>query len=251
VRGGDVVSQVVTTMEDITQSSKQIAEIIGVIDGIAFQTNILALNAAVEAARAGEQGRGFAVVASEVRTLAQRSAEAAKQIKTLISTSVERVGTGSKLVGDAGKIMVEIVQSVQRVTDTIGDVTASTAEQSTGLSQVNQAVGHLDDMTQQNAAMVEQNAAATENLKDQAHRLSDAVAVFKLQHEAGIKASPAEVIDARAAARIVLAKAAAPIKLAATPASARKLPRPPAEFPKNTKPAKPESGSTSGGWEEF
>ena len=178
-RGGAEVRRVVTTMGDITQSSKKIADIISVIDGIAFQTNILALNAAVEAARAGEQGRGFAVVASEVRNLAQRSAEAAKEIKTLIGTSVEKVDAGTKLVADAGATMEEIVQSVKRVTDIIGEITAATQEQSTGITQVNQAVGQLDQMTQQNAALVEQSAAAAESLKDQAAKLSQAVSVFR------------------------------------------------------------------------
>ena len=147
-RGGEVVTQVVATMEDINHSSKKIADIIGVIDGIAFQTNILALNAAVEAARAGEQGRGFAVVASEVRSLAQRSAEAAKEIKQLISASVEKVETGSRLVSDAGTTMTDIVQSVQRVTDMIGEITAASSEQSAGVSQVNKAISNLDQMTQ-------------------------------------------------------------------------------------------------------
>jgi methyl-accepting chemotaxis protein len=179
-RGGSVVSQVVATMDEITASSKKIADIIGVIDGIAFQTNILALNAAVEAARAGEQGRGFAVVASEVRSLAQRSAEAAREIKGLIGASVERVETGSKLVADAGSTMHEIVASVQRVSDIIGEITAAAAEQSDGIGQVNTAVTQLDQMTQQNAALVEESAAAAESLKDQANRLAQLVAAFRL-----------------------------------------------------------------------
>ena len=179
-RGGSVVSQVVTTMDEINTSSKKIADIIGVIDGIAFQTNILALNAAVEAARAGEQGRGFAVVASEVRSLAQRSANAAKEIKGLINASVEKVDSGSRLVADAGQTMSEIVGSVQRVSDIIGEITAASAEQSDGIGQVNTSVTQLDQMTQQNAALVEQSAAAAESLKDQAHRLAEVVAVFKL-----------------------------------------------------------------------
>jgi len=180
-RGGDVVSKVVSTMEDINTSSKKIADIIGVIDGIAFQTNILALNAAVEAARAGEQGRGFAVVAGEVRNLAQRSAQAAKEIKALIGASVEKVNSGSKLVADAGKTMQEIVSSVQRVTDIIGEITAAAAEQSEGIGQINTSVTQLDRMTQQNAALVEQSAAAAESLKDQTGRLSQAVSVFRLR----------------------------------------------------------------------
>jgi len=179
-KGGQVVAQVVTTMDDINASSKKIADIIGVIDGIAFQTNILALNAAVEAARAGEQGRGFAVVAGEVRSLAQRSAQAAKEIKSLIGTSVENVESGARLVADAGQTMAEIVGSVQRVSDIIGEITAAAAEQSDGIGQVNTAVTQLDQMTQQNAALVEQSAAAAESLKDQADRLTQVVGGFRL-----------------------------------------------------------------------
>ena len=177
-RGGDVVNQVVSTMDEINASSKRIADIIGTIDGIAFQTNILALNAAVEAARAGEQGRGFAVVASEVRSLAQRSAEAAREIKTLIGASVEKVEAGARLVQDAGNTMGEIVASVRRVTDVIGEISAATAEQSEGIGQVNGAVANLDQMTQQNAALVEESAAAAESLKDQAGRLAGVVGHF-------------------------------------------------------------------------
>jgi methyl-accepting chemotaxis protein len=184
-RGGSVVSQVVSTMDEINASSKKIADIIGVIDGIAFQTNILALNAAVEAARAGEQGRGFAVVASEVRSLAQRSAEAAKEIKGLIGTSVGKVETGSKLVANAGTTMNEIVASVQRVSDIIGEITAASAEQSDGIGQVNTAVTQLDQMTQQNAALVEQSAAAAESLKQQADRLTQVVGGFRLAMHTG------------------------------------------------------------------
>jgi len=179
-RGGSVVSQVVTTMDEINASSKKISDIIGVIDGIAFQTNILALNAAVEAARAGEQGRGFAVVASEVRSLAQRSADAAKEIKALIGASVDRVEAGSRLVADAGTTMSEIVGSVQRVSDIIGEITAASSEQSDGIGQINTAVTQLDQMTQQNAALVEESAAAAESLKDQAARLAQAVGTFRL-----------------------------------------------------------------------
>jgi methyl-accepting chemotaxis protein len=175
-----VVAQVVTTMDEINHSSKKIADIIGTIDGIAFQTNILALNAAVEAARAGEQGRGFAVVASEVRSLAQRSAAAAREIKALISVSVDRVETGSKLVAHAGSTMDEIVTSVQRVSDIIGEISAAAGEQSTGIGNVNTAVTQLDGMTQQNAALVEQSAAAAESLREQAERLGSVVGTFKL-----------------------------------------------------------------------
>ena len=179
-RGGQMVEQVVATMNEIQQSSNKIADIIGVIDGIAFQTNILALNAAVEAARAGEQGRGFAVVAGEVRSLAQRSAEAAKEIKTLISASVERVDGGSRLVGETGSTMREIVDSVERVTRIIGEISASSASQSLTLGEIGQAVRQLDQMTQQNAALVEESAAAAESLKDQSAQLVEAVASFKL-----------------------------------------------------------------------
>jgi len=179
-RGGAVVGQVVATMSDINDSSRRIADIIGVIDGIAFQTNILALNAAVEAARAGEQGRGFAVVASEVRSLAQRSATAAREIKALISTSVEKVDNGERLVREAGATMDEIVASVQRVSAMLAEITAAASEQSQGIGQVNTAVTQLDQMTQQNAALVEQSAAASESLQEQAARLSEAVKVFHL-----------------------------------------------------------------------
>ncbi len=179
-KGGTVVDQVVSTMADINTSSKRIGDIIGVIDGIAFQTNILALNAAVEAARAGEQGRGFAVVATEVRSLAKRSADAAKEIKTLIQASVERVESGSALVTQAGATMKDIVTSVEHVSDIIGEITNATAEQSTGIGQVNVAVSQLDQMTQQNAALVEESTAAAESLKEQAKRLSEVVEVFRL-----------------------------------------------------------------------
>ena len=179
-RGGDVVAQVVATMDEINGASRKIADIIGVIDGIAFQTNILALNAAVEAARAGEQGRGFAVVASEVRSLAQRSAGAAREIKGLIGASVERVEAGSQLVAHAGQTMREVVDAARRVSAVIGEVTNASAEQSQGIGQVNTAVNQLDQVTQQNAALVEQSAAAAENLKAQAHRLAETVQRFRL-----------------------------------------------------------------------
>jgi len=179
-KGGQVVDQVVSTMADINVSSKRIGDIIGVIDGIAFQTNILALNAAVEAARAGEQGRGFAVVATEVRSLAKRSADAAKEIKALIGASVERVESGSALVTQAGATMKDIVLSVRHVSDIIGEITNAASEQSSGIGQVNGAVAQLDQMTQQNAALVEESAAAAESLKEQAKRLSAVVEVFRL-----------------------------------------------------------------------
>ena len=182
-RGGKVVEQVVSTMADINTSSKRIGDIIGVIDGIAFQTNILALNAAVEAARAGEQGRGFAVVATEVRNLAQRSAESAREIKALIGVSVDKVEAGARLVEQAGTTMDEIVASVQRVGDMIAEITAAATEQSAGIAQVNVAVTQLDQMTQQNAALVEESAAAAESLKEQALRLSGVVGTFRLSDD--------------------------------------------------------------------
>jgi methyl-accepting chemotaxis protein len=180
IKGGSVVSQVVDTMGSINHSSKKIVDIIGVIDGIAFQTNILALNAAVEAARAGEQGRGFAVVATEVRNLAQRSAAAAKEIKTLIGDSVQKVDTGAKLVDQAGATMQEIVDSIRRVTDIMGEITAASQEQTAGIEQVNVAITQMDDATQQNAALVEEAAAAAQSMQNQANNLSMAVSVFKL-----------------------------------------------------------------------
>ena len=215
-RGGVVVSQVVSTMDDINTSSKKIVDIIGVIDSIAFQTNILALNAAVEAARAGEQGRGFAVVASEVRSLAQRSAQAAKEIKELIGASVDKVDSGSRLVADAGKTMQEIVGSVRRVTDIIGEITAASAEQSDGIGQVNISVGQLDSMTQQNASLVEESSAAAESLKEQAAKLSQLVSTFKL--DGGASASVAVThapSPAKVAAAAVIRNAKAPAKATA------------------------------------
>ncbi len=179
-KGGEVVAQVVSTMEDITASSRKISDIISVIDGIAFQTNILALNAAVESARAGEHGRGFAVVAGEVRTLAQRSAEAAREIKALIGQSVEKVETGSRYVGEAGLTMNDIVSQVKRVADLIGEIGAATTEQTQGIDQISHAVNQLDQVTQQNAALVEESAAAAESLKHQAASLANVVSVFKL-----------------------------------------------------------------------
>jgi methyl-accepting chemotaxis protein len=179
-RGGAVVGQVVATMGEIDASARQIVDIISVIDGIAFQTNILALNAAVEAARAGEQGRGFAVVAGEVRNLAQRSATAAREIKGLIDASVEKVGNGTRLVGEAGATMKEVVASVQQVTDIMTEISAASREQSVGIEQVNGAIAQMDQVTQQNAALVEEAAAATESMQEQAHSLAQAVSVFKL-----------------------------------------------------------------------
>jgi methyl-accepting chemotaxis protein len=230
-RGGHVVSQVVSTMDEINASSKKISDIIGVIDGIAFQTNILALNAAVEAARAGEQGRGFAVVAAEVRSLAGRSAEAAKEIKSLIGASVERVEAGSRLVNDAGRTMTEIVGSVQRVSDIIGEITAASAEQSDGIGQVNKSVTQLDQMTQQNAALVEESAAAAESLKGQAQQLAAMVDTFRLGSEAAPKSSAAP--KAAAASKAAAAKPASrphttPVNKPAAPAATSMTPSRPA-----------------------
>jgi methyl-accepting chemotaxis protein len=220
-RGGVVVAQVVARMGDIAQSSRKIEEIIAVIDGIAFQTNILALNAAVEAARAGEQGRGFAVVAGEVRSLAQRSAQAAREIKGLIADSVTKVESGSSLVNEAGQTMGEIVAQVKRVTDLIGEITHATLEQSAGIGQVNQAVTKLDQMTQQNAALVEQSAAAAQSLKDQADRLAEAVAMFKVG-QAEAKAVIAHAQTGRAVGRATPGRKAkmsvAPLQAAAAKA---------------------------------
>ena len=203
-RGGAVVQQVVHSMQQITDSSRRISDIIGVIDGIAFQTNILALNAAVEAARAGEQGRGFAVVAGEVRSLAGRSAEAAKEIKALITTSVSNVESGSQQVEQAGQSMQEIVQSVRRVSDLIGEITAASLEQRDGIGQVNSAIGNLDQMTQQNAALVEESTAAATAMREQAQRLEQVVAVFNVGQDSLVRSA--------AAPRLAPAPAAAPRK---------------------------------------
>jgi methyl-accepting chemotaxis protein len=231
-KGGAVVAQVVDTMGSIKESSRKIVDIIGVIDGIAFQTNILALNAAVEAARAGEQGRGFAVVAAEVRNLAQRSAGAAKEIKALIGDSVDKVDAGSKLVDEAGQTMDLIVTSIRQVADIMGEITAATQEQSNGIEEVNQAITQMDEMTQQNAALVEEAAAAAESMQEQAQKLAQAVAIFKLNGD--------ELKVARAPARPVRAPAAAPA--ARAPAS-----RPAVAAPKPKKIA----AAATEDWEEF
>ena len=255
-KGGEVVSQVVGTMGEINTSASKISDIIGVIDGIAFQTNILALNAAVEAARAGEQGRGFAVVASEVRNLAQRSAAAAKEIKTLIGDSVEKVERGSKLVGQAGVTMDEVVASVRRVTDIMSEIANASAEQSAGIEQVNMSIIEMDGMTQQNAALVEEAAAAAQSLQDQASELARVVSIFKLsegeqyQAETSAPAATSTAVAVRAAA----AKRPAPAlkkpaakKPAAAPAAAA------APAQEDAPAAKPKKAATvaSDEWEEF
>jgi methyl-accepting chemotaxis protein len=240
-RGGTVVAQVVSRMGEISASSRKIEEIITVIDGIALQTNILALNAAVEAARAGEQGRGFAVVAGEVRNLAQRSAQAAREIKGLIADSVAKVESGGKLVDEAGQTMGEIVAQVKRVTDLIGEITSATLEQSSGIGQVNQAVTQLDQMTQQNAALVEQSAAAAQSLKDQADRLAQAVAMFKVsQGQARHVIANAQQTSARAAT-------AAP--QSGVPAAVQPPPAP-SPAPARQPPSKP-AAKNDDDWEEF
>ncbi len=215
-RGGTVVTQVVATMGEINASSRKIVDIIGVIDGIAFQTNILALNAAVEAARAGEQGRGFAVVAAEVRNLAQRSATAAKEIKALIVDSVEKIGTGARLVDQAGSTMDEIVASVTRVSSIIGDITASSQAQSQGIACTNEAIRSMDDATHQNAALVEEAAAAATSLQDQANNLTLAMNRFRLQGDVALPPAPVRAIGRGAPKRKVSAPglAAARIRIA-------------------------------------
>jgi methyl-accepting chemotaxis protein len=230
VKGGAEVQEVVATMRSINEASRRIADIIGVIDGIAFQTNILALNAAVEAARAGEQGRGFAVVASEVRNLAQRSANAAKEIKELISASTQRVDQGTTLVDQAGNTIQEVVDAIRRVTDIMGEITAASAEQSAGVSQIGEAVTQMDQATQQNAALVEESAAAADGLRQQAAQLLQAVSVFQLP--AGGVARTAPVAHAPRSApvapvvRAQVSKPAAPRKLAARPAEPKLTPMP-------------------------
>ena len=241
-QGGQVMSQVVQTMEGISDSSRKIADIINVIDGIAFQTNILALNAAVEAARAGEQGRGFAVVAGEVRSLAGRSADAAKEIKQLISESVNRVDAGTQLVGQAGATMNEVVTSIRRVTDIMGEISAASSEQSAGVSQVGEAVTQMDQVTQQNAALVEEMAAAASSLRGQAQELVQAVAVFKLHPGESLGHGVLKV--APAAAPIAAPKPAvkAPVRKTALPAAGK-----PAALPK----AKAVAAGGDDDWESF
>ena len=260
-QGGEVVGQVVSTMREIQHSSQKINDIIGVIDGIAFQTNILALNAAVEAARAGEQGRGFAVVAGEVRTLAQRSAEAAKEIKQLINASVERVEQGTTLVDQAGSTMQEVVQSIQRVTDIVGEISSASQEQNAGVSQVSEAVSNMDQATQQNAALVEESASAATSLQQQADQLLKAVSVFRI---AGASASSSLPVRAAtpvppSAHRPVPAKAPsaparpAPVARAAAPAPAPKATRAaaPVAAPAAPKAVVASGGGASDDWESF
>ena len=262
-KGGEVVSQVVDTMGSINTSANKIVDIIGVIDGIAFQTNILALNAAVEAARAGEQGRGFAVVASEVRNLAQRSAAAAKEIKTLIDDSVEKVERGSKLVGQAGVTMDEVVASVKRVTDIMSEIADASQEQSAGIAQVNLSIIEMDGMTQQNAALVEQAAAAAQSLQDQAGELQRVVSVFRLiEGKAPYVASvaPAAPVTTRAvvaaparaaAARPALKRPAPAVRPAATVAAAPAKPPVPKAAQKAASKATATAAASSDDWEEF
>jgi methyl-accepting chemotaxis protein len=244
MRGGHVVGQVVETMGSIKESSRKIVDIIGVIDGIAFQTNILALNAAVEAARAGEQGRGFAVVAAEVRNLAQRSAGAAKEIKELISDSVEKVDAGSKLVDEAGKTMGEIVTSVKHVADIMNEITAASQEQSSGIEEVNRAIAQMDEMTQQNAALVEEAAATAESMQQQASTLSQAVSVFKVEGVARMSISPVAstpVPAQKPAETTRTARAVAMPRTAVVPAAPKPIARSKTSAPVND----------GGEWEEF
>jgi len=276
IQGGSVVSQVVQTMEGITDSSRKIADIIGVIDGIAFQTNILALNAAVEAARAGEQGRGFAVVASEVRSLAQRSASAAKEIKTLIDDSVSKVDTGSKLVEQAGATMTEVVASVRRVTDIVGEISSASQEQSAGIAEVGRAITQMDEGTQQNAALVEQAAAAAQSLQDQAATLAGLVGRFQVDgsaasiaqttpHAAKPASRPAPTTTpttpAPALRKPVATQPARPALAASKAAAPKAAPKPaaaqsakaeaPAAKPTGKSPSRLPAGEDEGDWETF
>lgn len=258
VQGGEVVAEVVDTMKGINEASRKIVDIIGVIDGIAFQTNILALNAAVEAARAGEQGRGFAVVASEVRNLAGRSAEAAKEIKLLISASVERVELGTTLVGKAGDTMTEVVQSIQRVTDVMGEITAASSEQSAGVAQVGEAVTQMDHATQQNAALVEESAAAAGSLDNQAAELVRAVSVFKLPGSQAAVSAPVRAMAAPSTSRAPVASRVAAPPARANPsgaapprpakAAAPSAPRRPPALPAKAVAA---TAQAEGDWESF
>jgi methyl-accepting chemotaxis protein len=248
VKGGELVTRVIDTMGSITESSDKIADIIGVIDGIAFQTNILALNAAVEAARAGEQGRGFAVVATEVRNLAQRSAAAAKDIKALITDSVEKVGSGSALVNEAGATMNEIVTSVRRVTDIISEISSAGREQEIGIEQINTAVAEMDNVTQQNAALVEQAAAASQAMQEQAVKLAEMVAVFQVSGSTSTSASASA--SASATRRPAAAKPAAARAPVAAAKPALKLTPKPAAKP-TSKPSPKASADSSNEWEEF
>ena len=247
LKGGSVVSQVVDTMSSINESAKKIVDIIGVIDGIAFQTNILALNAAVEAARAGEQGRGFAVVASEVRNLAQRSAGAAKEIKILIDDSAEKTERGTRLVGQAGVTMGEVVDSVRRVTDIMSEIASASQEQSAGIEQVNLSIIEMDGMTQQNAALVEQSAAAAQSLQDQAAELSHVVSIFKLVEG---EEKPAAYVPAPAAVAPVAARKPAPALRPVKSLTRKVAPAAPAATPAPRK-AAAASSTSNDEWEEF
>jgi len=249
VRGGAVVGEVVRTMDEITAASKKISDIISVIDGIAFQTNILALNAAVEAARAGEQGRGFAVVATEVRNLAQRSAAAAREIKALIGDSVQKVESGSRLVGEAGTTIREVVQQVKRVTDIMSEISAASMEQSSGIEQVNTAVTQMDEVTQQNAALVEQAAAAAESLQEQAESLADAVSVFKLEGQAAKAAAGYDGIDRRGPNRATNVARLKPATVCMDAPQATVAPAEVAARSPSARPARAVNADDS--WEEF
>ncbi|AYR25360.1 methyl-accepting chemotaxis protein [Herbaspirillum rubrisubalbicans] len=253
-KGGEVVAQVVDTMQAINASSRKIVDIISVIDGIAFQTNILALNAAVEAARAGEQGRGFAVVASEVRSLAQRSAAAAKEIKSLIDDSVDKVEAGSQLVEQAGATMSEVVTSVQRVTDIVGEIAEASREQSTGIEQVNRAITQMDEVTQQNAALVEQAAAAAQSLQAQATNLVGAVSIFKINAQQAASAPKPRAAPVASVAPPPAAPAPAPVAaVTAASAAAKAAPKLPPAKPAKAAPAAPASRlkDDAQDWEEF